>query len=72
MNEVGQIAKTLVRVFAAACLSTILVTGGAIIGGMNTADWVSVANAGLTAVIAAALVYVDPGDVRYGVKKIEE
>ncbi len=63
MNEYGQILKTLIRVFLAAAISAVLLVG------VGDADWWEVLKAGLTAALTMALVYVDPTDDRYGVKK---
>lgn len=63
MNEYSQIFKTLIRVFLAAAISAVLTMG------IGSADWWNVLEAGLTAALTMALVYVDPTDSRYGVKK---
>lgn len=69
MTEAGQITKTIIRVFIAACISAILTSGASLIGGMDVEAWIAVANAGLTAALTMGLVYVDPSDTRYGVKR---
>ena len=68
MEQVKQIAYTLLRVFFGALIGFVIASGLNIID-MSWVDWKPAIGAAIAAVLVAAFNFLNPADKRYGIGK---
>jgi len=68
MNQIGAIAKSLLKVFVGSILSGLIVFGTGIFD-LGKSDWKGIAAAAVAAVLVAGYSFLDPSDTRFGINK---